>query len=82
MATDHKSQTQLAHLLVHGVGTVGGLLQDLAALHALHHLGVLGAAVGHLAAGEHLPAQHAVRPHVALGREPGEVQHLRLVIWS
>ena len=61
------------YLFIHGAGTVGRHGQDLAPLHPLHHLGVLGAAVGHLPAGEHLPAHHTIRPHVALGGEPGEV---------
>jgi hypothetical protein len=41
-----------------------------------HYLGVLGAAVRHLPAREDLPAQDAVGPHVALAREPREIQHL------
>ena len=47
--------------------------QDLTALHTLHHLGVLGPAVGHLPAGKHLPAEYAVRPHIAFARETGEI---------
>ena len=48
----------------------------MSSLDPLHDLGVLGPAVGHLPAGEDLPAQHPVRPHVALAGEPREVQYL------
>ena len=65
------------HHLVHLVGTVARLAQYLASLDSLHNLGVLCSAVGHVATGEHLPAQHSVRPHVALAGEPGEVEDLR-----
>jgi hypothetical protein len=44
-----------------------------------HYLRVLGAAVRHLPAREDLPAQDAVGPHVALAREPREIQHLRKI---
>ena len=67
------------HHLVDLVRTVAGLAEYLASLHPLHHLGVLGPALGHVSAGEHLPAQHSVRPHVALAGEPGEVQHLQTI---
>ncbi len=46
---------------------------------AINYLGVLGAAVRHLPASEDLPAQDAVGPHVALAREPREIQHLHKI---
>ena len=65
------------HHFVDLVGTVAGLTQDLPSLDSLHHLRVLGPAVGHVPTGEDLPAQDTVRPHVALAGEPGEVENLR-----
>ena len=65
------------HHLVHLVRTVARLAQDLASLDSLHHLGVLGPAIRHVPAGENLPAEDTVGPHVALAGEPGEVENLQ-----
>jgi hypothetical protein len=63
--------------LIDLVWTSGGLGQYLTPLNPFHHLGILGASIGHLTTGEHLPAEHAVGPDVALAREAGKVQHLQ-----